>query len=377
MASKSEEVLMNPFQLAENKIRNASDEMIKVIIKRRDQLLLQLFDISQEYIHEETTRKKQVNDLEKLISQLNDTTLQQNEILKYQKEQIQHTTDELQKYQQPTPVPFLSVDTDGLDSLLIQLETFGSVVDLARPYKNKIQPVKRFHSTEKNQLFHGIGLNGEKIYTSDWKNNSVYVFSMKGKLLEKFSDLSFPHSFAFYDKWVFISDWMMYSVSKLWLSNFKLICKSVKEELNLPQGITADTTGEILVADLDHNRIAVLSSTDLKCIRELGKGKIHNPLDVKVNNDKIIVLDHSPTDNIHILSKSGNLLTSFVKSRGSSICIDKYNNFIVSEDYSHCIRIYSSEGVQIHEIHCDEPGRIAITCMFDIICTNQGSVCIY
>ena len=378
MASESEETSINPFQVAEHKIRNAFDVIIQVVIQRRDQLLAHLFDISQEYQRKETMRKKQVKDLESLISQLNDITLKQNEVLKYQREQIQQTTDELQKYQQPTPSPFISVDTDELDSLLIQLEKFGSVADIAGPYNNKIQPMKKFHTTEKDQRFHGIALNGEKIYTSDWNNNSVYVFSMKGKLLDKFGNLSFPHSFAFYDEWVYISDWMMHGVSKYWLSNFKLICKSVQGELCLPRSIAVDITGEVYVVDADNDRIAVLNSKDLKCINGLGKGKIHSPRDVKVNKDRIIVLDENLTNNIHIFSKSGELLDSLIKSRGcTSFCIDNYNNYILSERSSHCIRIFSSEGMLLHKIHCTGPGRIAVTCMFEITCVCDGFICVY
>ena len=68
MASKyAQEIPMNAFQLAEQKINDAFGEIIRVATERRDQLLLQLFEMKSDYLKKEETRQKQVEDLEKII----------------------------------------------------------------------------------------------------------------------------------------------------------------------------------------------------------------------------------------------------------------------------------------------------------------------
>ncbi|KAI6661386.1 actin-related protein 8-like [Oopsacas minuta] len=310
MATKySDEIPMNPFELTEQLINSTFEKIIRIATERKDQLLVQLFDMKQDHLRKENTRKKQLADLEKMIRQLMETTIQQNEVVKLQEDQIKNWKKEQKKYEIETPIPILSFNTEGLDSLLEQLEKLGSIQEIAGLYRNKIEPIRRIGKpgSEKGELNypHGLALDGDKIYIADTINIRIQIFSTEGKFIHEFGkgELWHPYGIALYKEWVFISDRGLNAIYKFSKINYKLI-KSVKKGVSFPFGLTTDTNGEVLVADYRNNIIAVFSS-DLKYIREIGKDKLINPRDVKINNNNIFVADNNEINNIHIFSKSG------------------------------------------------------------------------
>ncbi|KAI6655634.1 E3 ubiquitin-protein ligase TRIM71-like, partial [Oopsacas minuta] len=207
-----------------------------------------------------------------------------------------------------TPIPIHSFYTDGLDSLLEQLEKLGSIQEITIPYRNKTKPIRRIGKpgSEKGELNnpHGLALDGDKIYIADMGNNRIQIFSTKGKFIREFGkgQLYHPYGIALYKEWGFISDGALNALYKFTKINYKLI-KSVKEVVSVPLGLTTDTNGEVLVADRNKNRIAVFSS-DLEYIRGIGKDKLIYPQDVKIHNNNIFVADSNEINNIHIFSKS-------------------------------------------------------------------------
>ncbi|KAI6661916.1 Tripartite motif-containing protein 2 [Oopsacas minuta] len=350
MATKySDEIPINHFELTEQKIHSTFEKVIRIVTERRDQLLVQLFDMKQDYLRKENTRKKQFADLEKMIRQLMETSIQQNEVV-----------------------------NEGLDSLLEQLEKLGSIQDIAVLYRNKIEPIRRIGKPgrEKGELNYpdGLTLDGDKIYIADTGNNRIQIFSTEGKFIQEFGkgELSNPSSIALYKEWVFISDRGLKAIFKFSKINYKLI-KSVKGVVSYPCGLTTDTNGEVLVADCNNNRIAVFSS-DLEYIREIGKDKLINPCDVKINNNNIFVADNNEINNIHIFSKSGDLLKSFIKLENGRVyiflCLDLCNNIIISDYWGNSINIFTEDGQLIHKITCNDPIGIIVNNNFDIICAS-------
>ncbi|KAI6661914.1 E3 ubiquitin-protein ligase TRIM71-like [Oopsacas minuta] len=378
MATKySDEIPTNPFELTEQMIHSTFEKVIRIATERKDQLLVQLFDMKQDYLRKENTRKKRVADLEKMIRQFNETSIQENEIVKFQGEQMLQTKAEIQKYEKETPVPFPSFNTEGLDGLLEQLEKLGSIQATAVPYRNKTEPIRRIgkYGREKGELNCPIGLalDGDKIYIADTLNSRIQIFSTEGKFIQEFGkgELDNPYGIALYKEWVFISDWELHAIFKFSKTNYKLI--KIKTVVSYPHGLTTDTNGEVLVADSSNNRIAVLSS-DLEYIREIGKDKLIKPCDVKINNNNIFVADNNEINNIHIFSKSGDLLKSFIKlenGRGYiSLCFDLYNNIIISDYMGKSINIFTKDGQLIHKIKCNYPTGIIVNNNFDIICAS-------
>ncbi|KAI6660111.1 PKD domain-containing protein [Oopsacas minuta] len=332
MATKySDEVPTNHFELVEQKIHSTFEKIIRIATERRDQLLVQLFDFKQDYLIKENI-----------------------------------------------PIPIHSFYTEGLDSLLEQLEKLGSIQEIAESYKNKTQPIRRIgkRGSEKGELYNpsGLALDGDKIYIADTENNRIQIFSTEGKFIHEFGkeQLNYPRDIALNKKWVFISDWRLNTISKFSKTNYQLI-KSFKEDVGAPCGLTTDTNGEVLVADSYNNRIAVFSS-DLEYIREIGKDKLKYPQDVKINNNNIFVVDRNEINNIHIFSKSGDLLKSFIKledGRGIIyMCFDLYNNIIISDELGSSINIFTEDGQLIHKIKCNRPIGIIVNNNFDIICVS-------
>ena len=342
-----------------------------------------------EYLNKEEARIKQVLDIQKLISQLTQTNVQQNPIVKLQEDQVKNLREQQKKYEKPTPVPFPVVRTEGLESLLEQLRRFGTVEEVGGPYREKNNPVREFgkEGNKKGELYYPIGLalyRNESIYIADALNNRIQIFSTAGKFVAEFGkgQLYSPHSIALNNKWVFVSDCLLSVVFKFQIRNNKFVCQSAKGELSFPLGIIVDTNGEVLVADYYNNRIAVLNS-ELKLVREIGKGKLVGPRDVKINKNNIFVADNNEINNIHIFTESGVIIRSFIKlDKGTGLiyfCFDLYNNIIVSDNDSVSIQIYTINGELIHKIVCKNyPRGIAVDNNNNIICAcYDGVVYIY
>ncbi|KAI6661918.1 E3 ubiquitin-protein ligase TRIM71-like [Oopsacas minuta] len=374
----SEEIPTNHFELTEQLIHSTFEKIIRIATERRDQLLVQLFDMKQDYLRKENTRKKQVAELEKLIQQVMETSIQQNPILKVQERQLNNLEEEKMKYSEQTPIPIPSFNSEGVDSLLEQLEKLGSIQAIAgqQVYRNKTEPIRRIGKPgrEKGELYgpQGLALDGDKIYIAD-TDNRIQIFSTEGKFIHEFGkgELSNPYGIALYKEWVFISDWRFNFIFKFSKTNYKLI-KSVKRVVISPLGLTTDTNGEVLVADYNNNRIAVFSS-DLEYIREIGKDKLIYPRDVKINNNNIFVADNNEINNIHIFSKSGDLLKSFIKLENRAfifLCFDLCNNIIISDNWGNSINIFTEDGQLIHKIKCNYPSGIIVNNNFDIICAS-------
>ncbi|KAI6661687.1 E3 ubiquitin-protein ligase TRIM71-like isoform X2 [Oopsacas minuta] len=186
---------------------------------------------------------------------------------------MRQTRAEIQKHENEPPIPIPCLNTEGLDSLLEQLEKLGSIQDIAVPYRNKTKPIRKIggKGSKKGELDipRGLALDGDKIYIADAKNNRIQIFSTEGKFIHEFGQrkLVYPYGIALHNEWVFISNLGLQAVFKFSKTNYKLI-KSVKEGVSVSLGLTTDTNGEVLVAD-SGNIIAVFSS-DLEYIREIG-----------------------------------------------------------------------------------------------------------
>ena len=391
MASRfpQSELPTNAFIEAEQLIRFTFDRIIGAATEKRDQLLVRLNNMKLDYLNKEEIRKKQVSELEKIIKQLKEINIEQNPIVKLKEEQLKNLQKELKKYENPTPVPVPGHRTEGLESLLEQLKGFGTVEEVGRPYRERINPVKNFGTKGKEKgefdFPNGLTLNrNESIYIADTNNRRIQIFSTAGKFVTEFGkeQLNRPHSITLNDKWVFVSDYINNAVIKFQITNNKYVCRSAKGELNFPFGITVDTNGEVLVADCNNSRIAIFNS-ELKLVREIGKDKLKYPLDVKINKNDIFVADHNEINNIHIFTKSGDIIRSFIKlDKGTGpihFCFDLYNNIIVSDYRSMSIQIYTINGELIHKIVCKTyPRGIAVDNNNNIICAcNDCVVYIY
>ena len=383
------DIKLNRFAEVEQLIRSTSEEIILSVTERRDQLLVQLTELKLEYQFDEETRLKHLEELEKIARNLKSTSIQQNEILQFQEDQLYRTQLEIRKFEQAIHIPYPTLSIDDVRPLLQQMRNFGSLKDLAAPYKHKFNPVNKFGKSayEKGMLKlpRGIILDGEqRMYIADLNNSKVQVFSSNGKFIEDFGKgrLLRPHSVAiFQKKWCFVSDMHANTVVKFAQRNNKFVCKSANGEFNYPSGLTVDTDGNVLVADSYNNRIAVLDS-DLKLVQDIGRDHLIYPRDVKMNENQIFVADNNRLNNIHVYSRSGQLLHSMIRLENGTvdmfICFDSYKNILVSDCIGQSIQIFSEEGQLIHKIECtDIPIGIDVNDSFDIVSTRFDGVFVY
>ena len=383
------DIKLNRFAEVEQLIRSTSEEIILSVTERRDQLLVQLTELKLEYLWEEETRLKHLEELEKIVKNLKTTSILQNEILQFQEDQLYRTQLEIRKFQQAIHIPYPTLLMDDVRPLLQQLRKFATLTDLAAPYKHKFNPVNIFGKIGCDRgmlkLPRGIVLDSEqRMYIADLHNSKVQVFSSNGKFIEDFGKvrLQRPQSVAlFQKKWLFVSDMQANSVVKFAQRNNRFICKSASGEFNYPSGLTVDTDGNVLVADSYNNRVAVLDA-DLKPVQEIGRDHLICPRDVKMNGNKIFVADNNRLNNIHVYSRSGQLLHSMIRLENGTvdmfICFDPYKNILISDCIGHSIQIFSEEGQLIHKIECQEiPIGIDVSDNFDIVSTRFDGVFIY
>ena len=252
-------------------------------------------------------------------------------------------------------------------------------------------PIRKFGEVgyKKGELDYPHGLTlyrNESIYIADTLNSRIQIFSTAGEFLEEFGreQLNRPHSIIIYDEWVFVSDCAPHvnGIIKFQITNNEYVCRSDYGRLNDPHGITVNTNGEVLVADYYKNRIAVLHS-DLKIFREIGKGQLVRPRDVKINKNNIFVADNNKINNIHIFTESGDIIRSFIKlDKGTGniyLCFDLDNNIIISDGDSKLVQIFKINGELIYKFVCkSNPNGIALDNNNNIICACfDGVVYIY
>ena len=337
--------------------------------------MVELHEMSVNYLSKEETRLKHIKDLDQLIKQLEEATIEQNLIINMQAEQIQKMKDRKDESQLPTPVPVPNFITNHLEILQQLIAMFGAVQDVATPYNTKLGPIRAIGKRGKGLSFPcGIVTDGKgNVYIVG--NTIIQVISLEGQLIMEFGEgeLTCPHSIALFKDWLFVTAY--HQIIKYEENNYKLERKS-ESEFNVPLGIVVDDD-EVYVADCLNNRIAVLS-LDLKIIREFGKDKLIEPVDVKLNMNKVFVADNSKTHNVHVFSKSGDLLKNMIHlGHGTDwvfLCFDKFNNILISDSGDKIIQIYTLEGLLIHSIKCVyKPTGIAVTQDNIIICTDHSN----
>ena len=347
-----------------------------------DQLLVELHEMSANYFSKEETRQKQIKDLDQLIVKIQEATIEQNLIVDLQKQHIEKAKEKKEEFQQPTPIPLPHLDTPLLEDLLQKIEKFGSLQDVAPIYRTKVHPIRSIGKYGKGRVElngpYGVAIDGKgNIFIADMWNSRIQLVSLESQFIREFGkkELSWPYSIALYDDWLFVTDLDLHKVLKYKRQNYKLECKS-ELKFNRPLGITVDNN-EVFVADCCNNRIVVLS-LDLKFIRELGNKKLVDPQDVKVNNNKVFVADNSEHHNVHVFTKLGDLLNSIISLRGGTddifLCLDKFNNILISDWSGKMIQIYTLEGLLIHSIECHYfPTGIAVTQDNIIICVDYSN----
>ena len=383
----------NEFQLFDcvaTRIMSTFDLLRDQLTARRDALLNALQIMKENYISKETTRKASITELETIIRQLQELSVKENTNLKVHRNAIQLYELGIKEHQTPTkyPCPLFSCPT--LAQLETQIAEFGDLTE-GVDYSLKKEPVIAVGKRGKadNELSAtGLALDelNQLIYIADCVNSRVQVVSFDGNFLTRFGQgiLKSPWGIAVTEDNVFVTDFNLHALFQFNKKDYQLVRKTGTEggregELNYPRGLCIDSNGDVFVADCYNDRVSVFSR-DLKFLNCLITQQLKHPLDVKVTQDSVVVLDKS-SNCIHFFSRSRDLLRSCVTQgedgmvyRPLFFCLDPAGNILITDYYRHSIKILSPSGQLIHTIGKEGHGRGELYRPWGICVTQSGTI---
>ena len=232
-----------------------------------------------------------------------------------------------------------------------------------------------------------------QIFIADSENDRVEVFSETGEFLYQLGvgQLSFPSSIATHGDSLYVSCWVGNTVSKYSLTEMCRVRRIGSEGSNNGQfrtcQLTTDPIGRVFIADSGNNRICI-HDPNLNHIRNITHESLSLPFDVKVSRDLLYVLCPS-NPCMHVLTLEGDKLHSLItRGEGMSVlrpqffCLDPLNNFVIGDDESHSIRVFSPEGNLLHRIGEGEqqgmllyPHGVAVTPNGRLVCVSWNENC--
>ncbi|KAI6658426.1 hypothetical protein LOD99_15227 [Oopsacas minuta] len=202
-----------------------------------------------------------------------------------------------------------------------------------------------------------------QIFVADCFTNRVEIFSGTGEYLNQLGveQLDSPYSIAIHEENVYVSCLRRHTISQFTLTNMSLVRKvggmgSNNGQFNYPCQLTTDPIGHVFIADSDNNRISV-HDTDLNHLRNITHKSMAQPVDVKVSRNRVYVLCRNNNPCMHVLTLEGGKLHSLITcGQGMDVlfpyffCLDSLNNFVISDEDTHTIRVFSPEGNLLHKI---------------------------
>ena len=383
------------------KIKTKFVELIDCLKARERELLRELDDILASYL---SYRSELENVNEKKIALETTKTFLQNQlqtspIKSFHENVLTQVNTELKSIETPIEPKMFSFECDST-IMLAELNSLGKLVEKVRSgidYRIKKLPLVSVCEKGKGmgQPNCSRGVTADEtgnIYIADTENNCVKVFDSTGKYLFKFGDnegegkMDWPLSVAICGDRILISQ-SNYCILYYTLNGkfFSKIGKYGNGELEFvwPYGLTIDeSNGNIYVSDCFNHRIQILSQ-DFRFISLFGKDTLKHPLDVKLSEEYIFVLDES-NPCLHLFSYN-HILQKSVISRGKGMqvitpfyfFIDQTDNILISDYGSDSIRIFGKEFQLIHEISVspnpmgitvDKRGRVIVVCRAENNC---------
>ena len=205
----------------------------------------------------------------------------------------------------------------------------------------------------------GVAIHEEthQIFVANVINDRVEIFFETGEFFYQLDvgQLSHPYGIAIHGDSVYVSCTGDHTVSKFSLTELCRVTRiggkgSNNGQFDYPRQFTTDTIGRVFITDTYNNRICI-HDPDLNHLRNITHKSMSRPSDVKVSRDRLYVLCPYNNPCLHVLTLEGDKLHSLI-TRGegmdvfypSFFCLDPLNNFVLSDPYSHSIRVFSPEG---------------------------------
>uniref|UniRef100_A0AAY4EKT3 RING-type E3 ubiquitin transferase n=1 Tax=Denticeps clupeoides TaxID=299321 RepID=A0AAY4EKT3_9TELE len=122
-------------------------------------------------------------------------------------------------------------------------------------------------------------------------------------------------------------------------------------QLQRPTGVTVDMNGDIIVADYDNRWVSIFTS-DGKFKNKIGAGRLMGPKGVAVDrNGHIITVDNKACC-VFIFQSNGKLVTKF-GARGTTerqfagphfVAVNNKNEIVVTDFHNHSVKVYNADG---------------------------------
>ena len=228
-----------------------------------------------------------------------------------------------------------------------------------------------------------------EVFIADSGNHRIVIHNLEGQFLRQFTKvpLESPRGLALTAEALFVTDNLHHALYKFKL-NGELV-KQIRNEGSNPQAFLNPTgvafnNSNLYVCDFNNNRIQVLDG-NLNFKRRLTNKELNLPSDIKFSKKYFYVLntvnnsilrytkDEMLNRVIHLVGQSNPINEAYFFTR------DNHKNFLVSDKYGDCIKVFSREGDQLNTLGVGSvhyPRGIAVTEDSRIIhvCENKDSV---
>ena len=231
-----------------------------------------------------------------------------------------------------------------------------------------------------------------QIFVANYYNNRVEIFSETGEFLYQLGvgQLSAPWGIDTHGDSLYVSCVGDHTVSKFSLTEMWRVRRiggkgSDNGQFSYPRQLTTDPIGRVFIADTRNRRICI-HDPDLNHLRNITHESMSRPSDVKVSRDRLYVLcPDNPC--MLVLTLEGDKLHSLItRGRGMDVsypfffCLDSLNSFVISDQESHSIRVFSPEGNLLHTIgrkghqpgSFSRPQGVVITPNGKLICISNN-----
>ena len=199
----------------------------------------------------------------------------------------------------------------------------------------------------------------------------VCVFSKEGEYINSFGEevLLWPTGVVISEENVYVSDCIHHSIFHFKIPEYLLVNRvgrkgSGENEFSTPAPGCVASNGEIFFADCGNNRVVVMDC-ELRFKQSIQHSTMTHPNEVKLLNEEVYVicLDDNPC--LHVFSRSGSKLRSFITSGsgsdyqvegGSCFCFDKQSNILIGDETA-IIKVFSPAGTLLHTLGDTQEGR--------------------
>ena len=394
---------IHPVDPVELEINKLFDRLIMCLQERCETVLTTYHDTRAQIAARHTARATKKQELIGLKTET-EARLQMNELRHVQTRILAEIEQELREVRIPQPETHV-VFRGNCGHLEQLIAGVGEVVEEEMPIVPRYEDMRPIVSVAKRGKAPGqlylpcsvaIDVSTERIYVAELYCHRLSIFSETGAFMNTFShkDMRNPYGIAIHRDNLYVTDTGVDSVFKFKLeADIRFVVKLgnsifVAQRFNSPLGLSVSAKGDVFIADSRNNRIQVLDDS-LHIQRSITHEIMESPCDVKLTPDEVYVLCHvSPC--IIVFSHAGEKIRSLI-TRGDGMqigsagffCLDKKQNFLLSDFGNAQVRIFSKEGTHLHSIGkpgheagmFDFPGGIVLIKNQKLIIVSDNSNC--